>query len=104
MSLSFWSIGSWGGSGFASLFGGMIDTAIGWRWIYIIIIANVDGIIAAADNPWIIRPRINIGVNGVTMINNALSFWSIGSWGGSGFASLFGGMIDTAIGWRWIYI
>ena len=22
--------------GFASLFGGMIDTAIGWRWIYII--------------------------------------------------------------------
>ena len=34
----------------------------------------------------------------------ALSFWSIGSWGGSGFASLFGGMIDTAIGWRWIYI
>ncbi|WP_394855964.1 MFS transporter [Staphylococcus borealis] len=34
----------------------------------------------------------------------ALSFWSIGSWGGSGFASLFGGMIETAIGWRWIYI
>ncbi|MFP3490844.1 MFS transporter, partial [Staphylococcus sp. SIMBA_130] len=30
----------------------------------------------------------------------ALSFWSIGYWGGSGFASLFGGMIDTAIGWR----
>ena len=27
----------------------------------------------------------------------ALSFWSIGSWGGSGFASLFGGMIDTQL-------
>ena len=27
----------------------------------------------------------------------ALSFWSIGSWGGSGFASLFGGMIDTEL-------
>lgn len=34
----------------------------------------------------------------------ALSYWSIGSWGGSGFASLFGGIIETFIGWRWIYI
>ena len=34
----------------------------------------------------------------------ALSFWSIGSWGGSGLASLFGGMVSTFIGWRWIFI
>lgn len=32
----------------------------------------------------------------------ALSYWSIGSWGGSGLASLFGGMVSTFIGWRWI--
>ncbi|MFJ7973992.1 MFS transporter [Psychrobacillus sp. NPDC096389] len=34
----------------------------------------------------------------------ALSFWSIGSWGGSGFCSLFGGAIATYMGWKWIFI
>ncbi|MGV3042541.1 MFS transporter [Staphylococcus rostri] len=34
----------------------------------------------------------------------ALSYWSIGSWGGSGVASLFGGVIATNFGWRWIFI
>ncbi|MFJ8237812.1 MFS transporter [Ureibacillus sp. NPDC094379] len=34
----------------------------------------------------------------------ALSFWSIGSWGGSGFASFAGGAIATSLGWRWIFI
>ena len=34
----------------------------------------------------------------------ALSFWSIGSWGGSGVCSLFGGAIATYMGWRWIFI
>lgn len=34
----------------------------------------------------------------------ALSFWSIGSWGGSGLSSLFGGLIASTVGWRWIFI
>lgn len=34
----------------------------------------------------------------------ALSYWSIGSWGGSGVASLFGGVVATSFGWRWIFI
>ena len=34
----------------------------------------------------------------------ALSFWSIGSWGGSGLCSLFGGLIASSIGWRWIFV
>jgi MFS transporter, DHA2 family, multidrug resistance protein len=34
----------------------------------------------------------------------ALSFWSIGSWGGSGVASFAGGAIATYLGWRWIFI
>lgn len=34
----------------------------------------------------------------------ALSFWSIGSWGGSGICSLAGGVIATYLGWRWIFI
>jgi len=34
----------------------------------------------------------------------ALSFWSIGSWGGSGVCSLFGGAVATTMGWKWIFI
>ena len=30
----------------------------------------------------------------------ALSFWSIGSWGGSGLCALFGGLLASTIGWR----
>lgn len=33
----------------------------------------------------------------------AISLWSMGSWGGSGFAALFGGLIAANIGWRWIF-
>jgi DHA2 family multidrug resistance protein-like MFS transporter len=34
----------------------------------------------------------------------ALSFWSIGSWGGSGFCSLFGGLMAVSFfGWRSIF-
>lgn len=33
----------------------------------------------------------------------AISFWSIGSWGGSGFAALLGGFMAESIGWRWIF-
>ena len=34
----------------------------------------------------------------------ALSLWSIGSWGGSGLASLFGGFMAQELGWRWIFV
>src|SRR5690349_17011706 len=33
----------------------------------------------------------------------AVSFWSIGSWGGSGVSALFGGLVASSIGWRWIF-
>lgn len=33
----------------------------------------------------------------------AISYWSIGSWGGSGLCSLFGGVLASTIGWRWIF-
>ncbi|HEX2602111.1 MAG TPA: MFS transporter, partial [Gemmatimonadaceae bacterium] len=33
----------------------------------------------------------------------AISLWSIGSWGGSGFAALFGGIMAQNVGWRWIF-
>ncbi len=34
----------------------------------------------------------------------AISLWSMGSWGGSGFAALFGGLMAENVGWRWIFI
>ncbi|MFC4024470.1 MFS transporter [Oceanobacillus longus] len=34
----------------------------------------------------------------------AISYWSIGSWGGSGITSFAGGTIATYMGWRWIFI
>jgi DHA2 family multidrug resistance protein-like MFS transporter len=34
----------------------------------------------------------------------AVSLWSMGSWGGSGFAALFGGLMAANVGWRWIFI
>lgn len=33
----------------------------------------------------------------------AISLWSMGSWGGSGFAALFGGVMVANVGWRWIF-
>jgi DHA2 family multidrug resistance protein-like MFS transporter len=33
----------------------------------------------------------------------AISFWSIGSWGGSGLSPLFSGFVALTIGWRWIF-
>ena len=33
----------------------------------------------------------------------AISLWSMGSWGGSGFAALFGGFMAQNVGWRWIF-
>ncbi|TAH60702.1 MAG: MFS transporter [Fermentimonas caenicola] len=32
----------------------------------------------------------------------AISLWSMGSWGGSGFAALFGGLM-IGVGWRWVF-
>lgn len=34
----------------------------------------------------------------------ALSYWSFGSWGGGGVATLFGGLVATYMDWRWIFI
>ncbi|NTS42773.1 MFS transporter [Flavisolibacter sp. BT320] len=33
----------------------------------------------------------------------AISLWSMGSWGGSGFCSLFGGLMAENVGWRYIF-
>ncbi|WP_251517514.1 MULTISPECIES: MFS transporter [Staphylococcus] len=39
-----------------------------------------------------------------TRRQRALSYWSIGSWGGTGVCSFFGGIMSTFIGWRSIFV
>lgn len=34
----------------------------------------------------------------------AVSLWSMGTWGGAGFAAVFGGLVAGNLGWRWIFI
>ena len=34
----------------------------------------------------------------------AISLWSMGSWGGSGFCALFGGLVAQNLGWRYIFL
>lgn len=34
----------------------------------------------------------------------AVSFWAMGSWGGSGFCSLFGGFVATYLGWKYVFV
>ncbi len=34
----------------------------------------------------------------------AVSYWSIGSWGGSGLCSLFGGAVANSLGWKYVFI
>jgi MFS family permease len=45
-------MGSWGGSGFAALFGGLMAQNIGWRWIFIIAaIVSVIGMLMVRGTP-----------------------------------------------------
>lgn len=34
----------------------------------------------------------------------ALSYWSIGSWGGAGVASFLGGLVSSTVGCKWIFV
>ncbi|MBM7642269.1 MFS transporter [Streptococcus loxodontisalivarius] len=34
----------------------------------------------------------------------AVSYWSMGTWGGTGLASFFGGAVSGALGWKYIFI
>lgn len=50
--ISWWSIGSWGGSGFAALFGGFMAESIGWRWIFFAAVAiSILGMVMVAGTP-----------------------------------------------------
>lgn len=46
---------------------------------------------------------VKIMWTGITQ-QRAISYWSMGSFGGSGFSALFAGIITSNLGWRWVFI
>ena len=119
----------------AALFSGMFTVMFGgfgdkYGRVRIVFIGNVLAIIGsllialsfgAAATPMIIAGRILQGLAAGAIMpstmallkvywdgkerQRAVSMWSIGSWGGSGLAALFGGfMASTPLGWRSIFI
>lgn len=105
-----------GAGDFADKFGRVKVTYIG-------LILNIIGsllIIITPLTPFLIAGRIFQGLSAacimpatLAIINQyyigtarqrALSYWSIGSWGGSGICTLFGGLMSTHFGWRTIFI
>jgi DHA2 family multidrug resistance protein-like MFS transporter len=75
--------------------------------------------VGAMATPVLISGRIFQGLSGACIMpaslallksywegagrQRAISLWSIGSWGGSGFCALFGGLMAENVGWRYIF-
>lgn len=75
--------------------------------------------IGAMSTPFLITGRILQGLSGACIMpaslalvkaywdgkarQRAVSLWSIGSWGGSGLCALFGGLVASNLGWRYIF-
>lgn len=102
--------------GLADRFGLMRFTRLG----FILSIIGSLCLILANGSTLLITGRIIQGLSGACIMpatlalvklyyqdaarQRAISFWSIGSWGGSGLCSLVGGAIATSLGWRWVFI
>lgn len=103
--------------------GGLADKIGRVKMTYLGFILSIIGclcIIFAKDTMLFAAGRIIQGLSGACIMpatlalmktyydgkerQRALSFWSIGSWGGSGICSLAGGAVATYLGWQWIFI
>ncbi len=103
--------------------GGLADKAGRKKIAYIGFVLSIIGslcLVLAEGAPLLIAGRIIQGLSAACIMpstialikayfegkerQRALSFWSIGSWGGSGVASFAGGVIATNLGWKWIFI
>ena len=103
--------------------GGLADKVGRKKMAYIGFILSIIGslcLVLAQGSALLIAGRIIQGLSGACIMpstialmkayfegkdrQRALSFWSIGSWGGSGIASFAGGAIATSLGWRWIFV
>jgi DHA2 family multidrug resistance protein-like MFS transporter len=93
------------------------------RWGFALGIAGSLLVGLAPSGPWassfLMAGRISQGLSGAFVMpatlalvkaywdgaarQRAISLWSMGSWGGSGFAALFGGLVAENLGWRCIF-
>lgn len=110
---------------FIVVFGGLADKIgrvkiVKWGFYFSIIGSLLVGFTpaGAAASTVLIAGRIFQGLSGAAIMSSslalvkaywegaerqrAISLWSMGSWGGSGFAALFGGLM-VSIGWRYIF-
>ncbi len=104
--------------------GGLADQFGRMRLTYIGLVLSMVGSLLIAVSPagtaaFLMAGRIIQGVSAACIMpatlalvkayfdgkdrQRAISFWSIGSWGGSGLSALFGGFVASTVGWRWIF-
>ncbi len=104
--------------------GGLADHFGRMRFTYIGLLLSITGSLLIALSPsgtatFLLIGRVVQGVSAACIMpatlalmkayfdgkdrQRALSFWSIGSWGGSGLSALFGGLVASTLGWRWIF-
>jgi len=104
--------------------GGLADRLGRVRLTYAGLVLSVLGSLLIALSPagtavWLMAGRIVQGISAACIMpatlallkayfegkerQRAISFWSIGSWGGSGLSALFGGFVASTMGWRWIF-
>ena len=112
---------------FIVVMGGLADRAgrvkiVQWGFVFGIVGSLFVGLAPSGNlaSPFLILGRICQGLSGACIMpaslalvkaywegaarQRAVSLWSIGSWGGSGFAALFGGLMAANVGWRWIFV
>jgi MFS transporter, DHA2 family, multidrug resistance protein len=104
--------------------GGLADRLGRVRLTYAGLVLSIVGSLLIALSPsgtavWLLAGRIIQGISAACIMpatlallkayfdgkerQRAISFWSIGSWGGSGLSALFGGFVASTMGWRWIF-
>jgi DHA2 family multidrug resistance protein-like MFS transporter len=111
---------------FVVVMGGLADRigrvkTVQWGFLLSIVGSLLVGLApsGALASPFLILGRICQGLSGACIMpaslalvkaywdgagrQRAISLWSMGSWGGSGFAALFGGLMAANVGWRWIF-
>lgn len=81
---------------------GSLLVIISFSSVILIIGRAIQGISAALIMPATLS-LIKTAFN-ETERQRALSYWSFGSWGGGGIATLAGGFIATYLGWKWIFV
>ena len=104
--------------------GGLADQFGRMRLTYIGLVFSIAGSLLIAISPagtaaFLMTGRVIQGISAACIMpatlalvkayfdgkdrQRAISFWSIGSWGGSGLSALFGGFVASTLGWRWIF-